>query len=53
MLLVYIIIIIIILFLYMSRRTERFCSSCSGPIVHRYKYGDPFYRYLYNVRRKY
>ena len=34
-------------------RLEGFCSSCTGPIKHLYKYGDPFYKYYHDQRRKY
>lgn len=29
------------------------CPNCYGPITFMYKYGDPFYQYQYDQRRKY
>lgn len=55
-----IIVIIVLLFIFgcgcysvMNGRSEGFCSSCTGPTAHYYKYGDPFYKYMYDQRRKY
>lgn len=46
-------IVVILFFIYSSNKKESFCSSCTGPIVYRYKYGDPFYTYMHDQRRKY
>lgn len=36
-----------------KRRSEGFCSTCTGPTEHMYKYGDPFYEYQNYQRRRY
>jgi hypothetical protein len=48
-----IIISILLLYYYSKQNNENFCNTCVGPILHRYKFGDPFYKYQYDQRRKY
>ena len=44
-------------FLYLSPKTEGFCSSCLanvyGPTYYTYRYGDPFYSYLHQERQRF
>lgn len=50
---IFVAIIIIIIVIKCNQNKENFCSSCTGPILHYYQYGDPFYKYMHDQRRKY